>query len=134
MNAVNNVEDAVDKCNQLYAIHLSLGNYVEAAYTYLKLADYFDWRNRILPPLGKWPTETLITRKARIYLKAIKTFSDGKHWEKGIQLAKELRQRCEEIQHWELMSEITVNLKHHNNYLEYRSATLGKYHKERQIL
>lgn len=109
LDAVHNIEEAVEKYNRLYTLHLSFGNHIEAGYTYLKIAEYFDWKNRLLPPLGKWPTETLITRKARIFFKAIKNFSDGKYWEKGIQVAKELRQKCEEIQHWEILAELAVH-------------------------
>jgi hypothetical protein len=89
-------------------LHETLGNHVEAGMCYLMQANTMEWKNRLLPAFESFPIETLYNRKTQLILKAVKCFSTGKYWEKGIELLKELRERFTEIKDWNRLSEISL--------------------------
>jgi hypothetical protein len=86
-------------------LHLSLGNYIEAALATLLYADEYSWNdtgaalsNAMLSSLNpRSSKEITITiepgrvTKERLYHKAIKYFNEGKYWELGIALLTEMR-------------------------------------------
>ena len=88
------------KINTLIDLHLSLHNYVEAALATLLLADEYEWskpdqnshelpskNSKQLSIAFESPSKT----KERFYHKAIHYLGEGKYWELGIGLLKELR-------------------------------------------
>jgi hypothetical protein len=87
------------KLNTLCELHISYGNYVEAALTVLLSADDYSWEDK--PEESTTPTrhskelqiniEPGAVTKERIYHKAIKYLSEGKYWELAIPLLQELR-------------------------------------------
>ncbi len=82
-------------------LHLSYGNYVEAALTTLLHADEYSWSAEVQkePPskISSNSKELQLViepgrvTKERLYHKAIKYFGDGKYWELGIAILQEIR-------------------------------------------
>jgi dedicator of cytokinesis protein 3 len=75
---------------KLHDLHLSAENYAEAGFTLLLHTEMLCWSGDNLPPDNNYPAQTEMERKEAIYLKVIKYFDQGKIWEKGIPLCKEL--------------------------------------------
>jgi hypothetical protein len=66
------------------------------------------WEHKMDKAVAYFPAEPLISRKTKLYLKAIQSFGDGKYWEKAIELLKELRSIYEPLHDWSMLTQITV--------------------------
>eukprot|EP01105_Mastigella_eilhardi_P025931 TRINITY_DN7239_c0_g1_i1.p1 TRINITY_DN7239_c0_g1~~TRINITY_DN7239_c0_g1_i1.p1 ORF type:complete len:1016 (-),score=292.79 TRINITY_DN7239_c0_g1_i1:96-3143(-) len=80
------------KCEQLKAIHVAYHAFVEAAYCLLFQAALYQW-SEIETPSGF----THVQLKERLYKTAVKYLGDGKHFELGVELLREMRGQWQQI-------------------------------------
>lgn len=61
----------------LVDIHIGLKNYVEAAMAQLIHLKQYSWSSKLVDALAKYPAETEMLRKERLFTETIKLFDDG---------------------------------------------------------
>jgi len=91
---INRRELFLQYAQKLCKLHLESDNFTEAACSLMIYAKHLQWSNNVLPPYlmsSKYPEELLHRNlKEKIYYEIISYFDQGKMWEKGIELCKEL--------------------------------------------
>lgn len=85
---------------KLHDLHLAAQNFTEAGFTLLLHGDHLNWDwERVLSETWDWdvqyPRQREAERKESIYLQVLNYFDQGKMWEKGIKLCKELANEYE---------------------------------------
>ncbi|XP_065900793.1 dedicator of cytokinesis protein 2-like [Dysidea avara] len=80
---------------KLSELHEREQNWTEAGFTLLLHADKLKWTEDALMAEGKYPEQMERERKEQLYMEAIGFFNEGKTWECGIRLCKELAQLYE---------------------------------------
>ncbi|PRP88908.1 hypothetical protein PROFUN_00376 [Planoprotostelium fungivorum] len=112
------IDDAHKAAQDLLELHISLGNFNEAAIVLLHEASVYNWSKPYKHPrypTASWnlpaikdvyPAESLHERKTRLLLQAAKCFSDGKYYERGIEVVRELRIIHEENKSFKLYQDI----------------------------
>lgn len=114
------VDDAHKDAQDLLELHISLGNFNEAAIVLLHEASVYNWSKPYKHPRSSqaswnlpaikdvYPAESLHERKTRLLLQAAKCFSDGKYYERGIEVVRQLRIIHEENKTFKLYQDIAV--------------------------
>ncbi|XP_043919982.1 dedicator of cytokinesis protein 1-like [Protopterus annectens] len=93
---------------KLRDLHLSYGNYTEAAYTLLLHAKLLKWSDEMVTSHSQDFPSLYIQRelKESLYSKIVEYFDKGKMWEEAIHLCKELADQYEnQIFNYELLSQ-----------------------------
>ncbi len=68
------------------------------------------WCGERVEAVGEYPQQTARLRKERLYLDCIRLFDQGKSWESGIPLCKELAQLYEtEVFEYQKLADILVS-------------------------
>ncbi|CAN8017065.1 unnamed protein product [Ixodes persulcatus] len=80
---------------KLCDLHLPAENFTEAAFTLKLHADLLSWSGDPLPADEKHREQPQWQRKEALYLRILKYFDEGKCWEEGIPLCKELAELYE---------------------------------------
>ena len=76
---------------KLAELHGTVQNFTEAAFTLLLHAKDLEWNaNEMVMAVDKYPAQSACERKEQLYMDAIELFDQGKMWECGIPLCKEL--------------------------------------------
>ncbi|XP_071089559.1 dedicator of cytokinesis protein 1-like isoform X4 [Haliotis cracherodii] len=97
---INRKEMYIRYLHKLCDLHLDCDNFTEAAYTLMLYAKLLQWTEESLPPMlqnDKYQ-ESLTHRelKEKLYYDIINYFEQGKMWEKGIELCKEMARMYEQ--------------------------------------
>ena len=93
--SINLNELKVHHLNNLYAAHLESGSNVEAGFTLRRIAELLDWsRNSVPSYISKRKYDRGCTTQAglqeSLLVEMATLFDKGEHWEKAIQVLKEL--------------------------------------------
>lgn len=97
---------------KLHDLHLSAENYTEAGFSLLLHGQLLHWdREKMLPETCEaggmqFPRQREADRKEFIYQRVLKYFDQGKVWEKGITLCKELADQYEKRYEYTSLSRI----------------------------
>ena len=75
---------------KLAEIHEKDQSYTEAGFTLLLHARALEWTLETVESVGRYPTQAARERKEQLYHDCIRLFDQGKSWESGIPLCKEL--------------------------------------------
>ena len=81
---------------KLSELHEMDHSYTEAGFTLLLHAEGLGWvTDQTVAAVGGFPSQMARERKERLYMRAVELFDQGKSWECGIPLCKELAQLYE---------------------------------------
>ncbi|KAL3852348.1 hypothetical protein ACJMK2_016003, partial [Sinanodonta woodiana] len=92
--------------NKLFELHLLASNYVEAGMTLREYATKLVWSETVLPEELRYCSQSVSSRKEQVYLEIINCFDQGKVWEYGIPLCKELADYYEKKFEYKKLSDI----------------------------
>ncbi|KAK3600698.1 hypothetical protein CHS0354_011379 [Potamilus streckersoni] len=92
--------------NKLFELHLLASNYVEAGMTLREYATKLPWSETVLPEELRYCSQSVSSRKEQVYLEIINCFDQGKVWEYGIPLCKELANYYERKFEYKKLSDI----------------------------
>ncbi len=74
----------------LCSLDVSLNHFTEAGKAMLYFSSLYDWSDVLVESVLDYPQESSANRKERIQLHAVDYFGEGKLWEKGLGVLKEL--------------------------------------------